>query len=183
MAKVGQGRAIKNKWIVKQGAGFVRATETVVDETAEQLRALASGGKVDEAVSKDLQKRKLVTVRKVFHFKVEKGAKYAAEVKSLETDLTVEMLASGAWKDAEFKQYNFAAQGEPTDGGSLHPLMKVRDEFRSIFFEMGFSEMPTNHFVESAFWNFDSLFVPQQHPARELQDTFYVKGELQVWKA
>ena len=34
--------------------------------------------------------------------------------------------------------------------------------------------MPTNRFVESGFWNFDALFVPQQHPARDLQDTFYV---------
>ncbi|KAG7097778.1 hypothetical protein E1B28_005097 [Marasmius oreades] len=33
--------------------------------------------------------------------------------------------------------------------------------------------MPTSTFVESAFWCFDVLFVPQQHPARELQDTFY----------
>jgi phenylalanyl-tRNA synthetase alpha chain len=40
--------------------------------------------------------------------------------------------------------------------------------------------MPTNRFVESAFWNFDAMFVPQQHPARELQDTFYVKGECGV---
>ena len=34
--------------------------------------------------------------------------------------------------------------------------------------------MPTNHYVESGFWNFDALFVPQQHPARDLQDTFYI---------
>jgi phenylalanyl-tRNA synthetase alpha subunit len=40
-----------------------------------------------------------------------------------------------------------------------------------------FTEMPTNKFVESAFWNFDAMFVPQQHPAREMQDTFYVKGD------
>lgn len=38
-----------------------------------------------------------------------------------------------------------------------------------------FTEMPTNNFVETAFWNFDAMFVPQQHPAREMQDTFYVK--------
>jgi phenylalanyl-tRNA synthetase alpha chain len=37
--------------------------------------------------------------------------------------------------------------------------------------------MSTSRFVESAFWNFDSMFVPQQHPAREVQDTFYVKSE------
>jgi phenylalanyl-tRNA synthetase alpha chain len=36
--------------------------------------------------------------------------------------------------------------------------------------------MPTNTFVESSFWNFDSLFVPQQHPARDLQDTFYLSS-------
>lgn len=40
-----------------------------------------------------------------------------------------------------------------------------------------FTEMSTSRFVESAFWNFDSMFVPQQHPAREVQDTFYVKSE------
>lgn len=34
--------------------------------------------------------------------------------------------------------------------------------------------MPTSQFVESCFWNFDALFVPQQHPAREAQDTFYL---------
>jgi phenylalanyl-tRNA synthetase alpha chain len=39
---------------------------------------------------------------------------------------------------------------------------------------MGFEEMPTNRFVETGFWNFDALYVPQQHPARDLQDTFYI---------
>jgi len=34
--------------------------------------------------------------------------------------------------------------------------------------------MPTNRFVESSFWNFDALFVPQKHPARDAQDTFFV---------
>jgi len=58
--------------------------------------------------------------------------------------------------------------------GSLHPLLKVRDEFRQIFFELGFSEMPTNQYVESSFWNFDALFQPQQHPARDAHDTFFL---------
>jgi phenylalanyl-tRNA synthetase alpha chain len=51
-------------------------------------------------------------------------------------------------------------------GGYFHPLLKVRTEFRRIFLEMGFEEMPTNKWVESSFWNFDSLFQPQSHPAR-----------------
>src|ERR1700722_7582083 len=39
---------------------------------------------------------------------------------------------------------------------------------------MGFEEMPTNNYVESSFWNFDSLFQPQQHPARDSHDTFFL---------
>ena len=50
----------------------------------------------------------------------------------------------------------------------------VRAEFRKILLEMGFCEMPTNQFVESSFWNFDALFQPQSHPARDAQDTFFI---------
>ncbi|NXD88830.1 SYFA ligase, partial [Halcyon senegalensis] len=39
-----------------------------------------------------------------------------------------------------------------------------------------FTEMPTDHFVESSFWNFDALFQPQQHPARDQHDTFFLLG-------
>jgi phenylalanyl-tRNA synthetase alpha subunit len=39
---------------------------------------------------------------------------------------------------------------------------------------MGFEEMPTNNYVESSFWNFDALFQPQQHPARDAHDTFFL---------
>lgn len=36
--------------------------------------------------------------------------------------------------------------------------------------------MPTDNFVESSFWNFDALFQPQQHPARDQHDTFFLQG-------
>jgi len=38
--------------------------------------------------------------------------------------------------------------------------------------------MPTNNYVESSFWNFDALFQPQQHPARDAHDTFFIAGTL-----
>ena len=41
--------------------------------------------------------------------------------------------------------------------------------------EMGFHEMPTDKWVESSFWNFDTLFQPQSHPARDAHDTFFIK--------
>lgn len=51
---------------------------------------------------------------------------------------------------------------------------QVRSQYRKIFTNMGFTEMPTNNYVESSFWNFDSLFQPQQHPARDAHDTFFL---------
>lgn len=37
-----------------------------------------------------------------------------------------------------------------------------------------FTEMPTNRYIENCFWNFDALFQPQQHPARDAHDTFFI---------
>ena len=45
---------------------------------------------------------------------------------------------------------------------------------------MGFEEMPTNSYVENSFWNFDALFQPQQHPARDAHDTFFLTRELSM---
>jgi len=54
-----------------------------------------------------------------------------------------------------------------------HPLKDTIDEIREIFVTLGFSEIYGN-MTQSSFWNFDALFTPQDHPARELQDTFYL---------
>jgi phenylalanyl-tRNA synthetase alpha chain len=56
-----------------------------------------------------------------------------------------------------------------------HPLKDTIDEIREIFVTLGFSEIYGN-MTQSSFWNFDALFTPQDHPARELQDTFYLDG-------
>lgn len=174
-ANVGRGNALKSKWIIND-KGTLRANqESIQDITREQLETIQETKTFpDQKVLADLRKRKLVTMQKVITFKISKGPKFAKEFVKEETDLTAEMLASGAWKTAQLKPYNFKSKGAVTQSGALHPLNKVRHEFRQIFFEMGFEEMPTNRYVETGFWNFDALFVPQQHPARDLQDTFYI---------
>jgi phenylalanyl-tRNA synthetase alpha chain len=111
-------------------------------------------------------------------YEVTKGPKFSVTGwnKKMETDLTFEMMESEAWKTAEFKEFNFNSLGVMPTGGHLHPLLKVRTEFRQIFLELGFEEMPTNNFVESSFWNFDALFQPQSHPARDAHDTFFLSS-------
>jgi len=44
----------------------------------------------------------------------------------------------GLWKTSTFKKYNFEAEGIPPNGGAFHPLLKVREEIRNIFLEMGY---------------------------------------------
>ena len=122
-----------------------------------------------------LKRRKLITLvtRKSLH--VTKGTSYSPVRVKKAADLTKEMLDSGAWATTPFKPYNFLTLGEKVGGGYLHPLLKVRAEFRKILMQMGFSEMPTNKWVESSFWNFDTLFQPQSHPARDAHDTFFIQ--------
>ncbi|KAL6409491.1 phenylalanyl-tRNA synthetase [Ilyonectria robusta] len=171
---VGRGKAFKEKWIKKDADRLVALVDSIKDVTRDQLRTIQETRTHDSKILADLKKRKLLTVRKAISFKISKAAKFALEMVKEETDLTADMLASGSWKTATFKPYNFKALGADQHAGALHPLNKMRHEFRQIFFETGFTEMPTNQYIESGFWNFDALFVPQQHPARDLQDTFYI---------
>ncbi|KAI1344527.1 phenylalanyl-tRNA synthetase alpha chain [Xylariaceae sp. FL0016] len=174
--KVGQGKAFKEKWISKTKDGkFKAAVDSIQDLTKDQILAVKETRSCSDAkLLADLKKRKLVRTQKIISFRIHKGDKFALKIKEEATDLTADMIANGSWKNASFKPYNFNALGADQNPGVFHPLNKVRSEFRNIFFEMGFEEMPTSRFVESGFWNFDTLFVPQQHPARDLQDTFYV---------
>lgn len=175
VAKFGSGDAFKQKWVKKEGDTLKAITDNIEDEVQQQLQHIRSTKSLDKPkVVADFKKRKYVVDQKTVTFKISKGPKFSTEFVKEETDLTAEMLASGAWKTVQLKPYNFKAKGAPTPAGALHPLNKVRQEFREIFFEMGFEEMPTNRYVETGFWNFDALFVPQQHPARDLQDTFYI---------
>jgi len=179
-AKVAQGGIQKNKWgMTDKKAGLLKRTvemSEVKDATQAVLKEVLSTG-AEPANSKDLKKRKLIVLSTTADYSVQKGPGFALERKKAQADITDAMMKSGSWKTEQFKQYNIeSAMGEPPQGGTLHPLLKVRKEFREIFLELGFEEMPTNKWVESSFWNFDALFQPQQHPARDSHDTFFVKS-------
>jgi phenylalanyl-tRNA synthetase alpha chain len=175
VVKVGQGKAFKNKWIKKDGSKLVRLVDAIQDETQVLCQQISKLELKDVNACKDLKKRKLCDVRKQVYYRITKGPEFALEVKKQATDVTLDMLSSKSWRNQDFKQYNFSATGIAPECGYFHPLMKVRAEYRQIFFEMGFEEMPTNRYVESSFWNFDALFQPQDHPARDMHDTFFCK--------
>ncbi|KAL2608294.1 hypothetical protein R1flu_026867 [Riccia fluitans] len=172
---VGQKNAMSRKWIQMQKPLIVRRVDSPEDSIRKHLMAVKEGQEVSPEVIKELKSRKLISRKLWKGYEVTKGLKFALKRSKPVTDVTRDMLRSGSWKVHEYKEYNFDALGLPVEGGHLHPLLKVRAAFKKIFLAMGFEEMPTNNYVESSFWNFDALFQPQAHPARDSHDTFFLK--------
>ncbi len=90
------------------------------------------------------------------------------------TQLTPELLAEGGWRDVELRPYDVTLAAKKLYPGKEHPFQRTLDRVRRVFLEMGFEEI-SSPWVEASFWDFDALFQPQDHPARDMQDTFYVK--------
>ncbi|GBF90255.1 hypothetical protein Rsub_03388 [Raphidocelis subcapitata] len=153
--EIGFRQAMQMRWVATDKSSgeplVVRRVEAVEDAVKEQLKTLLEGGQLPQADLEALCKKR-------------KFLQYS----------TWKTFGLGTWREADFKAYNFEALGLPYSGGALHPLLKVRTQYRRIFTSMGFEEMPTNNYVESSFWNFDALFQPQQHPARDAHDTFFL---------
>lgn len=67
--------------------------------------------------------------------------------------------------------------GERPARGTLHPITQVMDEVISIFTFMGF-EVAEGPEIESDYYNFEALNIPKDHPARDMQDTFYITDDI-----
>jgi phenylalanyl-tRNA synthetase alpha chain len=97
---------------------------------------------------------------------------------NLERRLTTELISSGKWKETKFDALDVEASAPIVYPGRRHPLIEIIDEVKEIFIGLGFSEIE-GPIIQSGFWNFDALFTPQDHPAREMQDTFYISAQKQ----
>ena len=103
-------------------------------------------------------------------------------------DLKSELEESYALKQEELKlvelnlrlkseKIDISLPGTPINVGQRHPLMMVWRELEDIFREMGYSIVEGNE-VESDLYNFERANIPQDHPARDMQDTFYIDMDL-----
>ncbi|WP_461435965.1 phenylalanine--tRNA ligase subunit alpha [Methanosphaera sp.] len=135
-----------------------------------------------DEVKKEFTKRKdlfNITVTQDFKYKInELGQEIiddGIEIQDEATQLTHEQLKTGSWKNLHYRGYDINASAPNYFPGKVHPLQQTIEEIRSIFIDLGFDEAKGN-ILESAFWNFDMLFQPQDHAAREMQDTFYVSN-------
>jgi phenylalanyl-tRNA synthetase alpha chain len=94
--------------------------------------------------------------------------------KNLVEQVTTDMLKKESlWKGKKFRRYDVSSYVSEISGGKRHFVNQAIDYARKIWTEMGFQEMSGN-LIESSFWNFDALFTAQDHPVREMQDTFFI---------
>ncbi|MGV8174645.1 MAG: phenylalanine--tRNA ligase subunit alpha [Methanothrix sp.] len=101
-------------------------------------------------------------------------------------NITSDMIKTGQWSEENgflfcehkggkyrVRPYDVTLAADRIYPGKRHPYQRLIDFMREIMLEMGFVEIK-GQIVQSSFWNFDALFQPQDHPAREMQDTFYL---------
>jgi len=81
-----------------------------------------------------------------------------------------------SWKGEKFRRYDIKSKVPRIHGGKIHFVNQAIEYAKKIWLEMGFKEMEGN-LVQSSFWNFDALFTAQDHPVREMQDTFFIKNK------
>ncbi|HWG89297.1 MAG TPA: phenylalanine--tRNA ligase subunit alpha [Candidatus Thermoplasmatota archaeon] len=170
-------------------AGQRAATTPTADEAV--LKIVAQRGEVPEGeldaeglkllYGRQNLVRKREEITRVIHL-TQKGklTLQKGEIRLTESvaQLTPELIQTGKWRDVEIRPYDVQAFAPAWVGGKKHPLRQIIDRIRQVFLEMGFSEIE-GPYVRSAFWNMDALYTPQDHPARAMQDTFYLEGKLQ----
>src|SRR3989338_7544274 len=97
--------------------------------------------------------------------------------KNIELDLIEEITPEiiKTWnKNKKFRSYDVQSKVPKIYGGKKHFVNESIEYAKRIWMDLGFKEMSST-LTETSFWNFDSLFTPQDHPAREMQDTFFIK--------
>jgi phenylalanyl-tRNA synthetase alpha chain len=132
---------------------------------------------VDQGILKSLRRRGLVETEDITEAEIiltplgldaaEGRIPLIEEVGKLSRDLIV----SGEWKKKKLKAYDVKASPPVVYPGKPHPYVYFLEEVREILIGMGFTEVKSP-IVESEFWNFDVLFQAQDHPAREVHDSY-----------
>lgn len=167
---------LKRKRAVEiENGKLVLVRDDVKFEEKDALKLIAEGRwkEVPRDVLKTLLKRKLIEEDEEKVIFVRILQKPEVELKEYVTDLTPELIISGKWREKEFLKYDIRIPAKEIFVGKTHPYERIIRECRKIFLEMGFTEIK-GHYVQPSFWNFDALFQPQDHPARDMQDTFYL---------
>ena len=157
------GIARKNNWISSKDEQISLSSNVDVLPEEKIIKQISTGKILKSEIS---DSKTLEILKKRPDFVVEEISK-SKTISLLDKALEIDVNSSDSGAiDVEAKVPSvFPAR--------THPLNETIEEIREIFVTLGFSEIIGN-LSQSSFWNFDALFTPQDHPAREMQDTFFL---------
>jgi len=165
--------------ITKQGEDYFTSNNTNENFINNLPKSLNELTKEEQKTLSELKSRKeiiKINSKKEFTVTLTDFGKKLANTKTdlnLIDTLTPQIIKSSSWKNKKFRRYDISAPVGTSPAARRHITSQTIDYIRRIWLDMGFKEM-TGPLTESSFWNFDALFTPQDHPARELQDTFFL---------
>ncbi|MCL2220147.1 MAG: phenylalanine--tRNA ligase subunit alpha [Chitinispirillia bacterium] len=156
----------------------VESLETLRKEAAAEFDAIASGQDAENFRVKYLGKKGILRdlVKSLGAMPPEERKVFGAAANALRGDI------EGRFSEAPWQNKGAAAPdpgfdptlpGYPFPSGSLHPLATIRRQIVDILVSMGFS-IAYGPEIESDYYNFQALNMPPLHPARDMQDTFYM---------
>ena len=158
--------------------------QKIRSEFRSDLENLSSeNGAVDQIRIKYLGRKGLVASLFVQMGKVDadERPKMGKILNELKSELTLEIDRLSKSETAESKtdgsDIDLTLPGDPIPVGSIHPLTQVMEEIKSIFLKLGFS-LAYGPEIDTEFYNFEALNIPKHHPARDMQDTFYISDEV-----
>ncbi|MCL5433785.1 MAG: phenylalanine--tRNA ligase subunit alpha [Candidatus Marsarchaeota archaeon] len=153
----------------------IKAIEKLINLIKDNIKIDENKVKEVKEVLNRLVEKKIIDDKEIVMTDI--GKKVYQIIKSENIDtieiITSEILKNNSWKYKKFRKYDIKAPVPPMQLGRYHPLVNVMNMVMDAFIAMGFEEME-GPWVETAFWDMDSMFIPQDHPARDVQDTFYL---------
>jgi len=148
-----------------------RKGTVVVEELSPPLQKAVSVLKSRKLVEIKDKATRIILLTQAGRNLIEKGLQIIEEV----SQLTPEHIVSGKWQEIKLRKYNIEAPVVASWPGKKHPYARFLDELKQKLVALGFKEM-TGPMVESCFFNFDGLYTPQDHPAREIFGVYSIKS-------
>lgn len=167
------GNARRRGWIIIQPINdtpFVKVIEEIAISPEEKLLKRLKSGSVSKEDLLPEEYKILSNLENRPNYILEHEIKKTSVQPTLSGLETLKKLG-----EVKVPEFNLESPSPPIYPGKKHPIQRFIDEVREIFVSLGFTEIE-GRIVQPCFWNFDALFIPQDHPAREMQDTFYLSG-------
>lgn len=167
--------AKKDGWVEIRGGRIHLVDKPKTFPQEEALKKVSKGEAVDKDILKVLVSRKLV--KEVREDVLKRAEEFVINTKGAEiTQIPEELISTGLWTEVidRAKPYNVESPGKRIHPGKRQPYQLFVGRVKRKLVELGFQEVIGPH-IETEFWNFDALYQPQNHPARDWTSTYKLK--------